>query len=333
MVKSLSGMMIALALAWVPASALAQSTSTRVAKAEVLSRDLFPDSNVEGRVHTANLATCRALVGDNVELGVKWTLQSAFTDGDLRYALKGQQPGQNCSTDSSDAENAEECVIFESNRPVGTSTELQFQVNARELLGFSSQASCEDRNENYDIIFVLPVVSLPGSGESKTHEPDTVRIRLETTRPNAPGEVSVSSGQSSLYVQWSTPSEADGYVVYISETAIAEGDIPEDIDAQRHIVSTGTSYRATSGISANREYFVGVTTVDEAGNESLLSPIAVVQTVPTIDFWEDYLNNGGRETGGYCQTVSGAEGGLLALLMSLGLLWRRSTGRQKDSDA
>lgn len=333
MVKWLSGTIFALTLALLPASAMAQSTSTRVAKAEVLSRDLFPDSNVSGRVHTANIATCRTMVADNVDLRLKWTLKTAFSDTSLLYALKAQRPGQTCSTASADIENDEQCVVLELNKAIGSGNEFSFDVNARTLLGISDPAECEGRTENYDVIFVLPFVPLTGSGDTKTHEPDALRIRLETVRPNAPGEVSVTSGQSSLYVEWSAPSAADGYQVYVSNTPFAEGDIPEDVDARRHNVSSGTSLRVTSGIQANQVYYVGVTTLDKAGNESLISPIATVSTEPTIDFWEDYLNNGGRETGGYCQSMPASEGGILALMLGLGLLWRRSSGRQVGSDA
>lgn len=331
--KSLSGMMIALTLALLPASAMAQSTSTRVSKAEVLSRDLFPDSNVSGRVHTANIATCRTLVEDNVDLRMKWTLTSAYGDGDLRYAVKAQRPGDTCSTTSAALENDDTCVGIKVNQAIGTGKEFTFDVNARTLLGFSDPSACEGRTENFDVIFVLPYVPPIGSSETKTHEPDTLRIRLQTTRPNAPGEVSVSGGQSSVYVEWTAPSEADGYYVYISQTPFAEGDAPEDLDATRHVVSSGTSLRVTSGIRADQVYYIGVTTQDEAGNESLVSPIAMVSTEPTIDFWEDYLNNGGRERGGYCQSMSGSEGGVLALLLAFGLLWRRSSERQEGSDA
>lgn len=333
MLKSLAGMMIVGALAWMPATSFAQATSARVSKAEILATDLFPENSASGRVHTANLLTCRTLVDENVDIGMRWTLQAAFTDGDLRYALKGQRPGQNCDTGSADIENAEECVQLRANSPIGTSDSHQFQVNARTLFGFSDVADCEDRTENYDVIFVLPYIPPIGSGETKTHEPDVLRIRLLTTRPYAPGDVRVTAGQSSVFVEWTPPSEANGYSVYISPTPFSEGDVPEDVQATRYSVTAGNSFRVTSGIEANREYYVAVTTMDAAGNESLLSPVATALTVPTIDFWEDYLNNGGRETGGYCQAMTGAEGGVLALLMALGLLWRRSTERRGGSDA
>lgn len=325
--------MIALTLALLPASAMAQSTSTRVSKAEVLSRDLFPDSNVSGRVHTANIATCRTMVEENVELRMKWTLTSAFGDGDLRYAVKAQRPGESCSTTSAALENDDTCVGIKVNQAIGTGKEFSFDVSARTLFGFSDPSACEGRTENYDVIFVLPFVAPIGSTDTKTHEPDTLRIRLQTKRPNAPGEVSVSGGQASIYVEWTPPSEANGYYVYISQTPFAEGDAPEDLDATRHVVSSGKSLRVTSGVQANQLYYIGVTTQDAVGNESLLSPIQTVSTEPTVDFWEDYLNHGGKERGGYCQSMSGSEGGVLALLLAFGLLWRRSSGRQEGSDA
>lgn len=334
MFNRLPGMMIALLVGLAPLAASAQTTSTRVSKAEVVTRDLFPEGNVSGRVHSGNIATCQKMVSENIEIRFKWTLNTAYTDGDLRYALKVQRPGQSCATGSADLENSEDCTVIRANERIGTGKEFTFDIPSRTLLGFSDPATCEGRNESYDVIFVLPFVQPAGSTDSKTHEPDVLRIRMETTRPGAPGAVTTQGGESSIYVEWDEPSDAKGYYVYLTTGTLNEGDVPEDIQgASRHIVSSGRSLRITSGIQANQVYTVGVTAMDKIGNESLVSPTATVTTEPTTDFWEEYLNNGGRERGGYCQSASLTNSALLALLVGMLLLWRRSTAREEGIGA
>lgn len=334
MFNRLSGMMIALLVGLAPLAASAQATSTIVSKAEVVTRDLFPEGNVSGRVHTGNIATCRTMVEENAEIRFKWTLKTAYTDGDLRYALKVQRPAQTCVTTSADVENSEDCTVIYSNTRVGTAKEFTFTIPARTLLGISDPDTCEGRNESFDVIFVLPYILPPGSTDTKSHEPDVLRIRLETTRPGAPGALTAQGGESSIFVEWDEPSNAKGYFVYVTSGALAEGDIPENIqDARRNVVSSGRSLRVTSGVVANQVYTIGVTAMDKNGNESLVSPTVQVTTEPTTDFWEEYLNNGGKERGGYCQSAGLTPSAWLALLVGMLLLWRRSTAREEGIGA
>lgn len=324
--------------AWLllPMAGFAQSTSKQVKKAEVISSDLFPGTSDSERVYTANIETCREMIEDNVELRFKWELNRAFDDTSLLYGLKVQRPSQSCNTGSADEENDDDCIVIESSRSVGSQETFQFEIDARDVFGFSDPNACEGRKENYDVIFVLPYIPTAGDGNTdKTHEPDALRLTLQTQRPAAPTDVSVTPGGSSIHVKWeaSSTKETD-HVVYVSETPLSEGDVPETLEnARRHTVSAGTSLRVTSGISPEKEYYVGVTARDSVENESLLSATTSVTTENTIDFWEDYLNHGGNERGGYCSAMSASDGGLVAFLLCIGLLWRRSSRRRAGCDA
>lgn len=336
MAKPLLSASLFFALILLPMAGFAQSTSKRVSKAEVLSSDLFPGTSDSERVYTANIETCREMIEENSNLRFKWELNAAFDDTSLLYGLKVQRPSQSCNTGSADEENDEDCIVIESSRSVGSEKTFQFEIDAQEIFGLTDPDACEGRKENYDVIFVLPYVPAIGEGgNTKTHEPDVLRLTLQTQRPAAPTHVSVTPGGSSIQVRWeaSTTKETD-HVVYVSQTPLSEGDVPEVLQhARRHIVSAGTSLRVTSGIEPEKDYYVGVTARDSAENESLLSAISSVTTENTIDFWEDYLNHGGKERGGYCSAMSASDGGLVAFLLGIGLLWRRGSRRRAGCDA
>src|SRR5690554_6243426 len=136
-VKWPSSALIVLVLILLPIAASAQSTSTRVSKAEVLSSDLFPGTTDAERVYTANIETCREMIQDNIILRFKWTLVSAFQDESLLYALKIEGPDQNCDMTSAGEENAENCTIIRSDRSIGSQDVFNFEIEARRVFGFN----------------------------------------------------------------------------------------------------------------------------------------------------------------------------------------------------
>lgn len=330
MINRLHSALLLIALMLLPIAASAQSTSQRVSKAELISTDFFPGTSDSERTYIANIETCREMIADDANLRFKWSLVSAYDDTSLLYALKVEGPSGSCNTGSAGQENDENCTVIDADRSVGSRDEFLLDIDARDIFGFSSADMCEGRNENYDVTLVLPYIGT----EDKTHEPDAVRLRLQTQRPEIPADVTVKTGGSSILVEWTATSDARGHVVYVSTTPFTGGDTPETLsDAKRHTVSTGESFRVTSGITPEQEYYVAVTTRDSVGNESLLSSVRMVTTEQTIDFWEDYLNHGGSERGGYCTSMSASDGGWLALFVFIGLLWRRSSRRRAGSNA
>ncbi len=106
---------------------------------------------------------------------------------------------------------------------------------------------------------------------------------LDNTAPSAPTGVSVSAGQSRIWVSWQTNSEPDtaGYRVYYrlgqvgpswDGTAAVEG-------TASPVLLAGTNW-LLRGLLAETNYFVAVSAVDTTGNESPLSPPIQVTTTP-----------------------------------------------------
>ena len=106
---------------------------------------------------------------------------------------------------------------------------------------------------------------------------------LDNTAPSAPISVSVTAGQSRLWVSWQTNSEPDtaGYRVYYrlgqvgppwDGTAAIEG-------TASPVMLTGTNW-LLRGLLLGTNYFVAVSAVDTTGNESPLSTPIQVTTTP-----------------------------------------------------
>lgn len=307
-----------------PNPATAQSTSDLVNSAELTTDADFEDDNISGRIWIANIETCRNLLGDDEELTFRWELTQAYSDQDLRYAIKLQRPGGSCDTNSAGQENAETCEFIESNQRVGSSTIFEVDVFPSRIFDFSGPDDCFTEIDGaYDMILVLPLLNVIDDGDE--FEPDVIRIRLDTDRPEPPpGAIRVSGGEVSLEVKWDDATEGDRYKIYASTTPFAAGDLPEVITGASTATVTGTSGSIRSGITANQTYYVGVVSIDDSGNESVISAVTEVTTQPTTDFWEAYRGAGGAETGGNCsQSRAPLSGGLAAMLMLGFCVFRR----------
>jgi hypothetical protein len=108
---------------------------------------------------------------------------------------------------------------------------------------------------------------------------------LDNTAPSAPTGVSVSAGQSRIWVSWQTNSEPDtaGYRVYYrlgqtgppwDGTAAVEG-------TPSPVMLTGTNW-LLRGLLPGTNYFVAVSAVDTTGNESPLSTPIQVTTASAL---------------------------------------------------
>jgi hypothetical protein len=96
--------------------------------------------------------------------------------------------------------------------------------------------------------------------------------------------------------------------------------------------STTNSYRIT-GLQNGIPYGVGVAAIDRYGNVSAISPTDVVYNtpIPTVDFYLEYKNDGGKAQGGFCTLSSWhARPGVLTVfcLAALGVVLRLR-GRSK----
>lgn len=151
--------------------------------------------------------------------------------------------------------------------------------------------------------------------------PQTVKASSQATivydalPPGVPTVTSVEGVDGALRVSVSFPSDAALVSVEYQQQGAATwtraGDVSSDIP-----------HLTISGLANGTTYAVRAFAQDSAGNKSAYSDVVTGIPVQTTGFWGAYQSGGGSETGG-C-TVGGAAGGMLAgVLALLGLLWRK----------
>ncbi len=143
----------------------------------------------------------------------------------------------------------------------------------------------------------------------------TGTLALQLQAPAAPTGISVTSGDSRLYVSWTasagTP-EATSYRAVATSTV--------DTSFSRSCTTSQTSCTIT-GLENGVTYSVVVYATSSGGNEGPASDPAVMGTPePVKDFWAVYHDAGGREQGG---CGMGGAGALAFLGAAAALLLRR----------
>jgi hypothetical protein len=137
-----------------------------------------------------------------------------------------------------------------------------------------------------------------------------------------------------------TPTTATATVTAAGKTTAAEIPAPssfQNLDPNElcsDLLPT-TQSSARIGILQNGiPYTVGVASVDTSGNASPIASGFVQRPVPTINFYQEYRDEGGQSPGGYCALAGrGARLGAISFLAGAGLLGlvifcRRRRGRR-----
>lgn len=280
------------------------------------------------RVYSANIADCRSLLSSNPRLEFQWQLRSSPTSGS-EYAIKYRRGSQVCELNNVTDDADSECAVPVAGQSLDGRT-VQFSIRARELFAVDGAEVCDGEERTADVYFVFTRQSASTTGE--TFDSDRIRLRLATRRPQPPGEVEVSPGETSLRVSWQEPSEPDnleGYVVYYHTAPFDIAESPETVEGvRRRTVGTVTSATLTQGIELGNTYWIAVTSRNRVLNESPFSELVEVTTVEVEDFWQLYRGSGGVEEGGYCASVPlrGASPTLLLVLIGLCALRRRTGG-------
>ena len=166
-----------------------------------------------------------------------------------------------------------------------------------------------------------------GEGTDASIDNIEVVLLLDLARPASPEGGTVSAGETSVSVTWTESEvESDTYQVYYSTNEADFAVDPEEWAGTTPVASLDNAV-TIDGLTVDRTYYVSITTIDDADNESAFAPILEVGTVPSTDFWELYRDGGGAEEGGYCAVApspSGSSAALLGVVMvGIALLRRR----------
>ena len=218
----------------------------------------------------------------------------------LNYNRFGVAVGTSCSLSTFPETDSTNCSALP-NYPLQDwddwATEINVTVMMKDFLGTECGGSGEKRLYFY-----------AGYGDDQLDVSDLV-FDLDYDAPSAPTLDEVKAGETNLVVKWTDSKNPDStsYKVYYATAPFTSDDLG---DAQwTGALNPKDNEYQLEGLVNNQAYYVGVTAVDSAGNQSgICSSTALLQGTPLLvdDFWELYKAAGGQEEGGYCFVATAA---------------------------
>lgn len=234
----------------------------------------------------------------------------------------------NCSTDSV-------CATVDTDDVSRQTDGADISIDFDELSGISTQDECETASTEQELFIRLEVT------DGTTYDAADAKITLDLIAPEVPESFTAVATEDTIQVNWVDGSSGDiaAYRVVYSTTEFSAGKTPEELqdadstlDVRLLSDSDSDSGSFAAELEAGAQLYIGLATVDEAGNSSAVIGPLTVEVVDTVDFWEFYKGQGGSEEGGYCATGrAGRPAGAPALVVLAGLLLLGVRRRVRDS--
>ena len=227
---------------------------------------------------------------------VKWSVSSVYAG--FHYSVK---VGSCSDTGSISDEETDACRYVVTRTGLDGYSNNKLYVELPDLLG-----DCDKGDVGEASLYFF----FQDGDYTETKVVEIVEFEWDYEAPTPPSEVTVSEGEGNLKVDWTDKSNSDDvtYHIYWDQEKFTIADL-DAVSKKKDL--TATSYTIT-GLALGNEYFVGVVAVDEFDNESELSTLVSATPVNVDDFWEQYKDNGGGETGGFCFVATAAWGSPLA---------------------
>ncbi len=249
--------------------------------------------------HIINIEDCGTYKGGVVEVSLS---VSPLPSGDWQYAAAYAPPGKTCATNDVNPEAVDgQCYVPAAQRELTSST-IRFEVNLDDLIGSDCDAASEGEASIY-LILQEPNLT--------TVQFERIIVDVDLRAPSAPTLDSVNGGDARFEAAWTDDAnDADTeYAIYWSDAPFSEDDLAA-IDSKEGL--TAKSVAVETGVDNDVTYYVSVSAVDHADNESALSEQLTVVPAATTDFWESYVAAGGKDPGGFCFIATVAYGSPMA---------------------
>ncbi len=242
--------------------------------------------------HACTTETTGTGTGEKPKILVRWSLTPS---SGYDYAIK---VGSCSDTGGIGDEETDTCKYVVTRQALPGSTNNEFQVDLRDLIG----STCEFGDTGTGSLYFF----IQYGDDVTTKEVEVVDFEWDYEPPDQPQNIQVDAGEGNLKVTWEDESGtgAEEYKVYWSAEQFDDAS-KADADSKGSI--TAKSYQI-SDLETGTTYFVGVTAVDEFGNESKLPELLNGTPISVDDFWEHYQKSGGQEEGGFCFVATAAFG-------------------------
>lgn len=260
-------------------------------------------SQGDGLVCNSVITKCEAktdgAVAASPKMLVRFSVDStSYPSGE--YAVKVGTACAESGEEMLDSQETDSCTTIAARRSFdGSYTNLEVTIPFSDILG----EECLDGTEGTTSIYFYASFD---DGFSIVSEVSRLEIRYDYEAPLAPQNVVVEPGEGNLKVSWSDDSnnEEVEYRVYWAASSYDESNKDKALTKSG---LTAKSYQI-DGLDNGLSYYVAVTAIDTADNESQLSTVTEEMPVAVDDFWEYYQGAGGGEQGGYCFVATAAFG-------------------------
>ena len=223
----------------------------------------------------------------------------------------GVAAGPNCPTTMPDKSTDDCTLAYEATLLGLTLNGREYEIPMKYLLG----SACDTSKSSY----VRFYFKWTGVAAANADKEDKVLFELDYDAPELPVIDSLQPGEGNLKVAYTDPNDSTEKV---KTFGVYRGTAPftfatlESSGASGSTGVTANPYQLT-GLANGTVYYVGVTAIDQAGNESeLCDPNELVTGTPIAvdNFWEAYKGAGGQEKGGFtwCFVATAAFGSPMA---------------------
>jgi hypothetical protein len=257
----------------------------------------------DGLVCNSVTTKCETKSGGSVAAAPKILVRfsvdsSSYPSGE--YAVKVGTACSESGDDMLDSQESDSCTTVASRRDFGgTYTNIEVTVPVADILG----DDCVDGSEGITSIYFYASTD---DGFTLINEVSRLEINYDYEAPLPPQNIVVEPGEGNLKVTWDDDSnnEEVEYRVYWAASTYDESNKDKALTKSG---LTAKSYQIDD-LDNGTAYFVSVTAVDAADNESELGSITEEMPVAVDDFWEYYHGAGGGEQGGFCFVATAAYG-------------------------
>jgi hypothetical protein len=281
--------------------------------------------------HLINIADCKKIEKQAADEGharvkVTWS----WTDSNIlnalskpQYAIKVVVPGGACDSATVDKtqDGDAKCIVARFSQSFANPALPSGETFELDLNAIRGTAKCDGATDDKAVIyFIIKYTDVTNNIE--TTQSTTMNVDFDLTVPAAPIITSKSGGNQNVQIAWKHD-DSNTKLSKVHWSELAFDATSPDLASKHSDLLTATSY-TIKDLENEKVYFVGVTALDDAQNESNAKEVFEVRPVPVQDLWQYYKASSGASEGGYytgCQSSRrGGSSGLAALLLALAAL-------------